>query len=197
MVDFDAVEVGQAFVPVVRVSLHYPDLVLDPPLRLKWTGTRDVEDLAQVVIILFQRLLAEDHVPAAGKGRHHEIDRARRGQLEFDSVLVARVDLADRPEQRGARDADAGRRFRDAVEGCFYVSRCEIRPVMELDTLAQVKRVGLAVLRNFPAMRQIGDDGLATVTRITPDQVVEHATLSADVADSAGLMDVEMRGAIE
>jgi hypothetical protein len=32
-------------VPVVRVSLHDPDLVLDPPLRLKGTGTRDVEDL--------------------------------------------------------------------------------------------------------------------------------------------------------
>ncbi len=33
----------------------------------------------------------------------------------------------------------------------------------------QVKRVRLAVLRDFPAMRQIGDDGLATVARITPD----------------------------
>src|SRR5271165_5221117 len=197
MVDFDAIEVGQAFVPVVRVSLHYPDLVLDPPLRLKGTGARDVEDLAQIVIIFFQHLLAEDHVPAAGEGGHHEIDGAWRGQLEFDCVFVARVDLADRPEQRGARDADAGRRFRDAVEGRLYVSRCEIRPVVELDTLAQVKRVGLAVLRDFPAMRQIGDDGLATVARITPDQVVEHAALSADVADSARLMHVEMRGAIE
>src|SRR6202035_4782414 len=66
-----------------------------------------------------------------------------------------------------------------------------------LDTLAQVKRVGLAVLRDFPAMRQIGDDGLATVTRITPDQVVEHAALSADIADSTRLMHIEMRRAIE
>src|SRR5207302_9358825 len=81
--------------------------------------------------------------------------------------------------------------------GRFYVGRCEIRPVVELDTLAQVKCVGLAVLRDFPAMRQIGDDGLAAVARITPDQVVEHAALSADVADSARLMHVEMRGAIE
>jgi hypothetical protein len=46
MVDFDAIEVGQAFVPVVWVSLHHPDFVLDPALRLKGTGTRDVEDLA-------------------------------------------------------------------------------------------------------------------------------------------------------
>src|SRR5580700_3896002 len=197
MVDFDAIEVGQAFVPVVRVSLHYPDLVLDPPLRLKGTGTRDVEDLAQIVIMFFQRLLAEDHVPAAGEGGHHEIDGAWRGQFEFDGVLVAGVDLADRPEQRSARDADAGRRFRDAVEGRFYVSRREIRPVVELDALAQVKRVGLGVLGDFPAMRQIGDDGLATVARITPSQVVEHAALSADVADRARLMLVEMRRALE
>src|SRR5262249_15077810 len=130
-------------------------------------------------------------------GGHHEIDGAWRGQLEFDGVFVARIDLADRPEQRCARDADAGRWFRDAVEGRFYVSRREIRPVVELDTLAQVKRVGLAVLGDFPAMRQIGDDGLATVARITPDQVVKHAALSADVADRARLMHVEMRGAIE
>src|SRR5258708_18493461 len=197
MVDFDAVEVGQAFVPVVLVSLHHPDLILDPPLRLKGTSARDVEDLAQIVIILFQRFLAEDHVPAAGEGGHHEIDGAWRGQLEFDGVLVTRVDLTDCPKQRRAGDSEAGWWFRNAVEGRFYVSRCEIRPVVELDTLAEVKCVGLAVLGDFPAMRQIGDDGLAAVARIAPDQVVEHAALGADVADSAGLMDVEMRGAIE
>src|SRR4029077_13574571 len=100
-------------------------------------------------------------------------------------------------EQRSARDADAGRWFRDAVEGRFYVSRCEIRPVVELDTLAQMKCVGLAVLGDFPAMREIGDDGLAAVARVTPDQVVEHAAMSADVADRPRLMHVEMRRAIE
>src|SRR4051794_38142464 len=197
MVDFDAIEIRQGFVPVIRGSLPYPDLIFDPPFRLEGAGTGDVEDPAQTVIILFERLLAEDHVPAAGEGGHHEIDGAWRGQLEFDGVLVARVDLADRPEQRRARDADAGRRFGDAVKGSFYVSRCEIRPVVELHPLAQMKRVGLAVLRYFPAMRQIGDDGLAAVARITPDQVVEHAALSADVADSARLMHVEMRRAVE
>src|SRR5260370_6752180 len=150
-----------------------------------------------MLIILFQRLHAEDHVPAAGEGGHHEIDGAWCGQLEFDSVVVARVYLADRPEQRSARDADAGRWFRDAVEGRFYVSRCEIRAVVELDALAQVKRIGLGVPGDFPAMRQIGDDGLATVARITPNQVVEHAALSADLPDGARLMHIEMRGAIE
>src|SRR5205807_5534184 len=63
---------------------------------------------------------------------------------------------------------------------------------------AAIKASGWSnVLGDFPAMRQIGDDGLPTVARITPDQVVEHATLSADIADSARLMHVEMRRAIE
>src|SRR4029077_5425015 len=100
-------------------------------------------------------------------------------------------------KQRSARNANACRWFRDAVEGRFYVGRCEIRPVVELDTLAEVKCVGLAVLGNFPAMRQIRDDGLATVARITPDQIVKHAALGADVADSARLMHVKMWRTIE
>jgi hypothetical protein len=41
---------------------------------------------------------------------------------------------------------------------------------VELDTLAEVKCVGLGVLCDFLAMRQIGNDGLATVARITPDE---------------------------
>src|SRR5262249_16189336 len=117
MVDFDAIKVRQTFVPVVRVSLHYPDFVLDPALRLEGAGPRDVKDLAEIIIVLFQRLLAKDYVPAAGKGGHHEIDGAWRGELELDRVLVARVDLADRLEQRSARDADARGRLGDAVEG--------------------------------------------------------------------------------
>ena len=88
IVEFDAVEIGQALVPVVRVPLHHPDLVLDPPLRLERAGARDVKHLAQIVVVLLERLLADDDVPAAGEGGHHEIDRARRGQLEFDGVLV-------------------------------------------------------------------------------------------------------------
>src|SRR5690242_19784787 len=46
-------------------------------------------------------------------------------------------------------------------------------------------------------MRWSRDDGLATVARTTPDQGVEHAALSADVANSARLMHVEMRRVIE
>src|SRR5690349_24806369 len=50
---------------------------------------------------------------------------------------------------------------------------------------------------NGHKMRWSRDDSLATVARITPDQGVEHATLSADIANSARLMHVEMRRVIE
>ena len=84
-----------------------------------------------------------------------------------------------------------------AFEGRLDVGGREIRPIVKLHALAQVERVGLAVFGNFPAMRQVGDDGLAAVARIAPDQVVEHASLGADVADGARLMHVEMRRPIE
>jgi hypothetical protein len=44
-------------------------------------------------------------------------------------------------------------------------------------------------------VRQIRDDGLAAVARIVADQVVEHATLGAEIVYGAGLVHVEVRGA--
>ena len=99
----------------------------------------------------------------------------------------------DRLEQHAARDADALRRLADAVEGGLHVVRGQLGAVVELHALAQEERVGLAVLGDLPAMRQIGDDGLAAVARIAPDQVVEHAALGAEIVDRAGLVHVEMR----
>src|SRR5689334_2738760 len=53
IIELNAVKMRKALVPVVRVPLHYPDFVLDPALCLEGASTGDVEDLAQVVIILF------------------------------------------------------------------------------------------------------------------------------------------------
>src|SRR5882757_6713551 len=64
---------------------------------------------------------------------------------------------------------------------------------MELHALAEVERVGLAVLADFPAVRQVGDDGLAAVARIAPHQVVEHAALAAQAVDRTRLVEVEVR----
>ena len=193
--EFDAVEVRQPLVPVVRVLFHHPDLVLDPALALERSGAGNVDDAAQVALIVVQRLLAHDAVPAAGEGRHHEAGGPRLGQLEHHRLLVGRRDLADGRKQRAARDHHAGRRLADAVVGRLHVLRREVRAVVELHALAQVESVGLAVLGDLPAVRQVGNDGLARIARVAPHQVVEHAALAAQAVDRARLMKVEMRRA--
>ena len=54
------------------------------------------------------------------------------------------------------------------VEGRLDVIRGELGAVVELHALAQVERVGLAVLGDLPAVGEIGNDGLAAVARIAP-----------------------------
>ena len=193
VVELDAVEIGQALVPVVGVLLHHPDFVLDAALALERSGAGDIDDAAQVVLVVLQRLLAHDAVPAAGDRAHDEGGRPRLRELELHGVLVRRGDLAHRGEQGAARDADARRRLGDTVEGRLDVFRGELGAVVELHVLAQVEGVGLAVLGDLPAMREIGNDGLAAVARVAPDQVVEHAALAAQAVDGAGLMEVEVR----
>ena len=85
------------------------------------------------------------------------------------------------------------RRLGDPVEGGLYVISCQLGAVAELHALAQEEGVGLAVLGDLPAMRQIGDDGFAAVARVAADQVVEHAAHSAQIEYGAGLVEIEMR----
>ena len=193
VVELDAVEIGQPLVPVGRVLLHHPDFVLDAALALERAGAGNVDHAAQVVVVVLQRLLADDRVPAAGEGRHHEAGRPRFGELEDHRLLVGRHDLAHRREQRTARDADAVGRLADAVVGGLDVLRREVGAVVERHALAQMEGVGLAVLGDLPAMGEIGNDGLAAVARIAPHQVVEHAALRAQAVDRARLVHVEVR----
>ena len=76
-------------------------------------------------------------------------------QFEFDRVFVTRVDLVDRLEEDAARDGDALRRLGDPVEGGLDVVRRQLGAIMEQHPLAQEEGVGLAVLRDLPAVRQI------------------------------------------
>ncbi len=94
VIELDAVEIGQALVPVLVVLLHHPDFVLDPALALERAGAGNVDDAAQVPLVVVQRLLADDAVPAAGEGRHDEAGRPRLGELEHHGLLVGRGDLA-------------------------------------------------------------------------------------------------------
>ena len=77
----------------------------------------------------------------------------------------------------------------------FTSSEVNSAPSWNCTPLRRMEGVGLAVLGDLPAMREIGDDGLAAVARVAPDQVVEHAALAAQAVDRAGLMHVEMRRA--
>src|SRR6266478_3885752 len=56
--------------------------------------------------------------------------------------------------------------------------------------------IGLAVLGDLPAMRQIRDDRLAAVARVMPDQIVEHACHGTEIEECAGLMQIEMWGTV-
>src|SRR5439155_23316530 len=105
--ELESVEIRQSLVPVIRVLLYGPDFVLDAPDAAKGAGAGVNDDFAQIVVVVLQSLFADDDVPATGERRHHEVDRARLGQLELDGVFIARGDLADRAEQDATRDADA------------------------------------------------------------------------------------------
>ena len=50
------------------------------------------------------------------------------------------------------------RRLPDAVERRLDVLRGQLGAVVELHALAQMEGIGLAVLGDLPAMRQVGDD---------------------------------------
>src|SRR6516162_4041357 len=85
------------------------------------------------------------------------------------------------------------RRLGNPVESSLYVVSGQLGAVAELHALAQEEGVGLAVLGDLPAVRQIGNDGFAAVARVAADQVVEHASHCSEIEDSAGLVEVEMR----
>jgi hypothetical protein len=81
----------------------------------------------------------------------------------------------------------------DAVEGRLHVVRCQLRTVVELHALAQVERVGFPVLCDIPAVCQVRYHGLAAVTRIAPDQIVEQTSHRPEVVVCARLVQIEMR----
>ena len=112
IVKLDAIEVRQAFIPVVAVLFYDPDFFIDASDVPERTRARVVHDTAQVVVVVLQRLLAHDDVPARGKGRQHETGRAGLVELELDSVGVAHVDLADARKQRRTRTTATTHRHR-------------------------------------------------------------------------------------
>src|SRR5262249_21241837 len=171
IVKLDAVEVGQTFVPVVPVLFHDPDFFIDASDVPERTCARVVHDTSQVVVAVLQGFLAHNDVPAGGKGGEHKTGGARLVELELDGVGVTHVNLAHGRKQRCAGDAHALRRPDDAGIGGLDVLGRESGAVVEFHALTEKKRIGFAIWRDLPTVRQVRDDGLATVQRIAPDQI--------------------------
>src|SRR5262249_60538962 len=115
MVDFQAVEVGEARIPVVGVPFQNPDLLTFGRLMPERASAGIVEDITKVIGILLERLLAHDDIPAAGKRPEHEATGTGLAKLELDRVGIKDVDLAHGREQGCAGDADALGRPDDAA----------------------------------------------------------------------------------
>ena len=193
MKELHLVEIRQPLVPVIRVLLQQPAFVLDPLDALERAGAGIDLDLAQIVVVVFQRLLADDDVPAAGDCRHDEIGRPRLGQHELHRALVGRLDFLDRPEQHAARDADPLRRLADAVEGGLDVVRGQLGAVVELHAVAQMKRVGLCVLGISQLCARSGISVWPPSRGSCRIRLSNMHPLRAEAVDRPGLVHVEMR----
>src|SRR5215813_10390185 len=118
--------------------------------------------------------------------------RACLTELKLDGVRITDVDLAHGRKEGGTGTTKASGRPDKAGIGGFDIFRRQITPIVELHAPAQEKRVGFAVFGNLPTMRQVRNDALPAVAWITPDQIVIHTALCADIGDSAGLMHIEV-----
>ena len=144
-------------------------------------------------MIVVETLLPDDDVPAAREGAEHEGAWPRLPEPELDPVGIEDDDLAHRGEEGSARDHHPLGRPHDPVVGRLDVLGGEVGAVVELDAPSQVEGVPLAVWRDLPALRQVGNDGLS-VAGIAPDEGVVHGPLQPDIADGARLMHVEVSG---
>jgi hypothetical protein len=160
----------------------------------EWPRARIVQHPPQVVVVVLQRLLAHNDIPATGKGGEHKTGRARLVELELDGVGVTYVNLAHRRKQRRTRDTHTLRRPDDAGMRGLDVLGGEIGAVVEFHPLAQKERIRFAIRRDLPAMCQVGDNRLPAVQRITSDQIVVHTALRAHIIHGARLMDIKVRG---
>src|SRR5581483_4789647 len=140
-------------------------------LQLEGAGAgRD--HLAEVALVVVDRLLRGDD--GRRPGQHFEQIRDRLAERDDDGVGVGRIDLVDRGEQALDRADRALRRRLHAVDRGDHVGRGERRAVVELDALAQLERVGLAVARLLVRLGELRHDRLQAVERVEPHEVRVH-----------------------
>src|SRR5262245_39200648 len=100
-------------------------------------------------------------------------------------MRVADVNRLHSAKQRRAWAAKTLGREDNALICSLDVLGSKIPTIVKFDAFPQEEGVRLAVLRNLPTVRQVWNDGLTTITGVTPDQIVVHAALRAHVGDGS------------
>ncbi len=173
----DAVQVGQALLPVVRVLHQLERLALVPEVPLERAGADRVG--VELRLGLAAVVVRDDVV-----GEDRQVGEQRRPrELQVDDHGVGRrvIDRGD----RGVEVGPAGRGLAVLVDRELHVGRGHRLAVGELDAGPELERVGLAVSRLGVAGGEVGPDALAVVRHRVqrledlledPDRVVvEHS----------------------
>ena len=181
----EAIQIGLALVPVVRVLLAQHVRALDVLHQGEGSGAHDV--LLVPVHVLRQDVGAVDEVV----GRQQRGDERAGGILELEAhrVGIGRLDGLDHRVLPLARRAYACRRENDLVVGGLDVLRGHGATVVELDAPPQLEVVGPAVGGDGPAFgeRRIRL-GAAGIVGIDPQQRVVERRQRMDQAE--GLLPV-------
>ena len=164
---FDAVEIGQALLPVVRVLRQLDRLVLLQLDELERPGADRIGALRR------RRDVAGIDRRVAGR-EHREDRRLRARQMERRLQVAFGRDFLDVGEPVLARVlAEAVLRFAGQhLEGALHVGAGERLAVMPLHAFAQLEGERLAVRAPLPARGELGDDRLDAVLRLV--LVVDH-----------------------
>jgi hypothetical protein len=156
-------------------------------------GARIIHHVPQVIVIVLERLLAHNNIPPTGKRPQHEILGTGLVQREFDGVGVADIDGTHRREQWGTRTTKTCGGPDDPRIGGLDVVRGQRRTIVKVHTFPEEKGVSLAIRRNLPTVREVWDNGLPTVDRVTADQVIIHTALGPHIGDGPRLVHIKMR----
>ena len=104
---------------------------------------------AHDVLLVPARILVEDFLlvdPSIGIGERRQEGAGRKLQMKHHSRRVGRLDVVDHNVVALACARHAFRRVDDRVPARRHVGGCQRRPVVEFDAVADLERVGLAVI---------------------------------------------------
>src|SRR5215471_6983266 len=114
--------------------MHLPDLARLVGIEDEGAGAWGNLDLLQIEVVLFQGLLAVDHVPARGDGRNEKALRGSEGELHRQRV--DHLDLLHGVKHAFPGAEDAGGREDYVVKASLHIVGGEGSAIMELDPVS-------------------------------------------------------------